>query len=211
MNSQDESSPTGPSSVEGLGPHAATPGPKISIKPIVRILEHSVQEFRLEFEPSESRRVVAEVVRTWPGTVESRWWKWLVEAGESLDLRVAVVECPLADALWWVEEGMHLVAFIENQAEPWLVVDGVQASAAFADDIQFIRRPSARQAIVAFRVQHEHDGLGGVDNTFAQFVRAAERLFGLLSLGDILADSGAARERSQRTSPSGRKIRNSIA
>jgi len=70
MSSQDGPSISG-SEAEGNSQHAAGSVLGIAIEPIVQVLEHSIREFRGEFERPEIRRVVSEAVRTWPGTVES--------------------------------------------------------------------------------------------------------------------------------------------
>lgn len=124
MNSQNDSSSAERN--DGAGSRPQEPPPKLKVQPIVQILERSVEDFRLEFEPSEIRRTVGEAVRTWPGSLDLRWWKWLVEAGESLDLRIAVVECSLADAIRLAAEGMHLAAFLPGQEQPWLSVEKVR-------------------------------------------------------------------------------------
>jgi ABC-type bacteriocin/lantibiotic exporter with double-glycine peptidase domain len=93
------------------------------LKVLVEILEHSVEELRLGFDRAAIRRAVSEAIRTWPGKVEQRWWKWLTEAGASLDLRVSVVEGKLDEVLLFVHEGIHVAAYLQQSSEPWLIVD----------------------------------------------------------------------------------------
>jgi len=90
------------------------------------MLAHSVIRYGLKFEQVEIRRAVGEAVRTWPGEVEDRWWKWLTEAGASLDLRISVVECPVDEAIRWVDERVQIASFINQGNWPWLVVDDVR-------------------------------------------------------------------------------------
>lgn len=90
---------------------------------IVAILEHAAGEFRLPFERPDIRHAVAEAVRTWPGAVEQRWWKWLIEAGACLDLRASVIEDTLDEVLLWVNEGVHVAVYRDQESDPWLLVD----------------------------------------------------------------------------------------
>ncbi len=87
------------------------------------ILTHSVSRFGLKFERFDIRRAVGEAVRTWPGSVQDRWWKWLTEAGASLDLRISVVECPVDEALHWVDERVQIALCKPEGPGSWLVVD----------------------------------------------------------------------------------------
>lgn len=91
-----------------------------------RDVEHAAGEFRLPFERADVRHAVGEAVRTWPGTVEGRWWRWLCEAGASLNVRVSISEKPLSELQLWVDEGIHLAVYRNDEDEPWVVVDSLR-------------------------------------------------------------------------------------
>ncbi len=96
------------------------------IDQMVDLLEQCSQEYGIKSERADVRRAVGEAVRTWPGSVEQRWWKWLTEAGASLDLRVSVIENRLDEVLRWVLEGVQIATYLPGESEPWLAVTGVR-------------------------------------------------------------------------------------
>jgi len=114
-------SPTGNHGEDGSQHSPLTAEPPFHA--LADILEHCVEELRLGFDRAAIRRAVSEAIRTWPGAVEQRWWKWLTEAGASLDLRVSVVEGTLDEVLPWIHEGVHVAGYLQQASEPWLVVD----------------------------------------------------------------------------------------
>ena len=100
--------------------------PALDTNQIVAVLEHVAGEIRLPLERADIRHAVGEAVRTWPGKVEQRWWKWLCEAGASLDLRVSISEESPSELLHWVDEGVHLAVYRNDNREPWMVVDSLR-------------------------------------------------------------------------------------
>lgn len=90
---------------------------------LVAILEHAAREFGLAFERSDIRDATREAVDTWPGPVAECWSKWLSEAGQSLDLRVSMIEESLEQVMSWIDEGVFLAIFRPGESQPWLVVD----------------------------------------------------------------------------------------
>lgn len=109
----------GPPPAEVLRVSAST------IDGLVHLLEHSLPQHGQKTQRSDIRRAVAEAVRAWDGPVEARWWKWLVEAGASLNLRVSVIENSLQEVLRWVEEGVQIATYLPDAEEPWVAVTGV--------------------------------------------------------------------------------------
>ncbi len=95
-----------------------------ALEAIVEVLEQCSHAYGLKVERARIRRAVKEAMRTWPGAVEQRWWKWLVEAGASTGLRVSVIENPLGEVLQWVEEGVQVATYRPGEPEPWLVLTG---------------------------------------------------------------------------------------
>ncbi len=108
-----------PASAEALDVSSNT------IDGLVDLLEHSLPQHGQKTQRSDIRRAVAEAVRAWDGPVETRWWKWLVEAGASLNLRISVIENSLQEVLRWTEEGVQIATYLPEAEEPWLAVTGV--------------------------------------------------------------------------------------
>ncbi len=118
--------PAGSESGQQREPTGALPGALgAGLDGIVQVLEQCSQAYGLKTERAAIRRAVGEAVRTWPGVVEERWWKWLIEAGASLGLRVSVIENRLDDVLLWVREGVQVAAYLPGDPDSWLVVAGV--------------------------------------------------------------------------------------
>ena len=96
-----------------------------ALRAMVQVLEQCAQAYGAEIERAEIRRAVGEAMRTWPGEPVARWWRWLIEAGASLNLRVSVIENELDDVLRWVEEGVQVATYVPGESSPWLVITGV--------------------------------------------------------------------------------------
>jgi len=125
MSTSDElfDSAGGQSSLEELEPVGSG---EFGFESLVKILHQTVQDYGLRFERSDIRHAVSEAVRTWPGTIEEHWWKWLVEAGASLDLRVSVIENSIDDVLLWIQERVQIATYQPQESLPWLMITGVR-------------------------------------------------------------------------------------
>ena len=81
------------------------------LEALVTVLVLGLDELRQHLERPAVRRAVHEAVRTWPGDPQDRWWKWLIEAGASLGLRVSLIEDRIDNVARWIDEGVQVVAY----------------------------------------------------------------------------------------------------
>ncbi len=88
---------------------------------IADLLEWLAEECDVSFDRVAGKRAVQEAQRCWPGTEQERWWKWLIEAGDSLGLRARVVEFSFRQALDLVRE-KALAVHIPGVQNPWLLI-----------------------------------------------------------------------------------------
>ena len=58
---------------------------------------------------SRIRRALDEAAIAWPPGAEDRWWKWLVEAARSLELKCKVVDCTFNQVAELAREGANIV------------------------------------------------------------------------------------------------------
>ncbi len=75
-------------------------------------------------EKNTARRVLADVVRAWPGDVSRLWFKWIVEAASSLGIRAKALDCSVEQACELARNEARLVCFRQAESgEPeWLAV-----------------------------------------------------------------------------------------
>ncbi len=85
------------------------------------LLEWLAAECEVAFDRVIAKRAVQEAQRGWPGSEQDRWWKWLIEAGDSVGLRVQVAEFTLRQALQVVRE-KTLAVHLSNPQMPWLLI-----------------------------------------------------------------------------------------
>jgi len=85
------------------------------------LLECLAAECDVAFDRVVAKRAVQEAQRGWPGNEQSRWWKWLIEAGDSVGLRVQVAEFTIQQALKVVRE-KTLAVHLPNSTTPWLLI-----------------------------------------------------------------------------------------
>ncbi len=88
---------------------------------IADLLEWLAEECDVSFDRVANKRAVQEAQRCWPGSEQDRWWKWLIEAGDSLGLRVRVIEFSFKQALDLVRE-KTLAVHIPGAQHPWLLI-----------------------------------------------------------------------------------------
>lgn len=67
------------------------------------------------------RRALDEATTAWPGAVDDLWWKWMVEASTSLQLKSKVIDCTLDQFAEIAREGGRIVAH-SSAEHPWLAV-----------------------------------------------------------------------------------------
>jgi len=85
------------------------------------LLEWLAAECDVAFDSLIAKRAVQEAQRGWPGSELDRWWKWLIEAGDSVGLRVRVVEFTVEQALQGVRE-KTLAVHLSDSPQPWLLI-----------------------------------------------------------------------------------------
>ena len=85
------------------------------------LLDWLAAEYDVAFDPVVAKRAVQEAQQGWPGSVKDRWWKWLIEAGDSMGLRVRVIEFTFEQALQTVRE-KTLAVHRAGSAQPWLLI-----------------------------------------------------------------------------------------
>lgn len=74
---------------------------------------------------SRIRRAFEESVTAWPGPVQDRWWRWMLEAGESLGLKCRVIDCTLNQIYEVVREGGRVVVRSEATGN-WMAIEGAR-------------------------------------------------------------------------------------
>jgi putative ABC transport system ATP-binding protein len=67
-------------------------------------------------ELNASRRVLAEVVRAWPGEPRRLWWKWFSEAADSLSLHTKTVDGSVEEILSLAHDHARIVCFRDDPA-----------------------------------------------------------------------------------------------
>ncbi len=98
------------------------------VEPALRVLEQFAQSAHITFDRTLARRVLFEATEAVPGDGAAAWARRLVEAGESLDLRVRTVDCTLAEALLFVHQGIPVAVCQEppdgalEEAPQWYVL-----------------------------------------------------------------------------------------
>ena len=96
------------------------------------ILEYFTRDDPI-LERNASRRVLAEVVRAWPGEARLFWWTWFTEAATSLALRTKTLDCGIADAIEMARNGTQFVCYREDDDSngEWLAVVGISSRKGF--------------------------------------------------------------------------------
>lgn len=74
---------------------------------------------------SRIRRALDEATRAWPGNPRDLWWRWILEAGHSLDLRCRVLDCTLEQIQEIASEGGRILIRTPSHGE-WFAVDGTR-------------------------------------------------------------------------------------
>lgn len=74
---------------------------------------------------SRIRRALEEAVAAWPGASEERWWRWIVEAGESLGLKCRALDCTPEQVLEIAREGGRVILRVDGP-HPWSAIAAVK-------------------------------------------------------------------------------------
>lgn len=63
------------------------------------------------------RRALEEAASAWPAGPEDRWWKWLVEAGQSLGLKCRIVDCTFEQVTEVARDGGRLITRVGEERQ----------------------------------------------------------------------------------------------
>lgn len=85
------------------------------VESAVWLLEQLELEAGAPGDRSRIRRAVEESVAAWPGRPGERWWRWLVEAGESLGLKCRALDCTPEQLLEVAREGGRVVLRLDRE------------------------------------------------------------------------------------------------
>ncbi len=87
------------------------------------VLDVFAQAANLSFDRLLAARVLGEVQRAIPGDDATAWARRLVEVGESLDLRIRSIECPLSDVLVFAQQQIPVAMCQEAQGGlRWILI-----------------------------------------------------------------------------------------
>lgn len=110
---------------------------------------------------SRIRRAIDEAMAAWPGSAAERWWRWLIEAGESLGLKCRALDCTPEQLLEVAREGGRVVLRLEG-TPAWSALAGTQGRKVLRlsprGDVQ-------RQWITAGRLREELHAAGAGEVT----------------------------------------------
>ena len=106
-------------------------------------------------ERNASRRVLAEVVRTWPGEPRLLWWKWFAEAASSLGLQTKTVDCTVDEAFTMAENRTQFVCYREDDeiGTEWLAVMAATSRKRF--QVLIAREHESTQTLTASALKNE--------------------------------------------------------
>lgn len=98
--------------------------PSETSRAAVRTLRHFSKAARISFDRNLADRVIGESERAIPGNDWITWSYRLVEAGESMHLRIRLVETTIDDALVFVQEGIPVVVSVGEANDPsnWILI-----------------------------------------------------------------------------------------
>ena len=92
------------------------------------ILEYFTRHISTQ-ERNTSKRMLAEVVSTWPGEPRDLWWRWIEEASQSLGLRSKTFDCTFDEAVSLANDHGSFVCYRASEDETtdagdWFAVVG---------------------------------------------------------------------------------------
>lgn len=120
----------------------------------LRVLELFASAAGVSFDRILSRRILSESERAVCGSDAQTWSRRLVDAGESVNLRVRSLECSLAEALMFVRQGTP-IAYCSDTADGnirWLVLTGTKGRKIRVVDL---RLPGQELIVSARRISRE--------------------------------------------------------
>lgn len=80
------------------------------------------------YERQAAQRVFSEVIRSYPGDVHRLWWKWFIEASNSLELRCKTLDCTVDQAFHLARDGGQLILYRDDLDPQWLAVLSTQGN-----------------------------------------------------------------------------------
>ena len=126
----------------------------------VEILDRLVRPHGEHLDRSAGRQVLCEVVEAYPGDLDERWSKWLVEAGESLGIRMKVLDGTAVQVADLVRYGGAAVTCIPEPEPTWITVSGpgqLHVHIARASGHQRTRRIRPRGLAALIRAAGGHE------------------------------------------------------
>lgn len=116
-------------------------------------------------ERNAAKRVLAEVMRAWPGDANRLWWKWFSEAAINLGLRTKTLDCSVEEAIDLAQNHAQIVCYreIENASSSgseWLAVLGTGRRryevliSGEHDEAQVLKKRSLKRALRQFSVEN---------------------------------------------------------
>ena len=95
--------------------------PSVEARSAAWIVEQLELEAGEPAERSRIRRSIEDAVAAWPGAGDERWWRWMLEAGESLRLRCRVLDCTLDQLKEIAREGGRVVVRLPSTGQ-WIAI-----------------------------------------------------------------------------------------
>jgi putative ABC transport system ATP-binding protein len=129
------------------------------IEAIAWLLENLELEAGRTRDRSGIHRAVNEAVSAWPGAPTDHWWRWLVEAGETLGLKCRAVDCTL-EQLWEIVRGGGRAILGPRDGQDWSALSEVRGRKGLRLQPWNTR---ARQWITFGRLRSEQFGDAGED------------------------------------------------
>lgn len=81
---------------------------------------------RRRVDVSAIRRALADAMLAWPGTVDERWWKWLVETGRGLSYAARVIDASPQEVFELLRHGVEAVTIGDGDESTLLVLTGAK-------------------------------------------------------------------------------------
>ncbi|WP_437223344.1 peptidase domain-containing ABC transporter [Planctomicrobium sp. SH661] len=86
------------------------------------ILEAFALESGRPADRGKFRRALEEAVEIWPGDESTQWWKWIIEASVTLELKSKVIDCTFPQLVEIVRDGGRVILHNNEEYEGWYAV-----------------------------------------------------------------------------------------
>lgn len=142
---------TSPTNYPGVDHDRATLGTDDFTAATVTVLEVLAENASVDFDPVVASHAWTSAEREYPGAFRQTWTRRLVRAGQSIGLRVAVLDRPLVEAIALIKARAPVVVIAGTDAHPeWLILIESKGKQVLARDAKgkvewFSRDELARQ------------------------------------------------------------------